>query len=371
MKKSILVIAITLLLVSFVGYIQSSTASESPREIICMAMFIMHDQAYGTWVSKHVVLFFEDVEGLPINLNNPALGDGFLKARIFWMSWGEQGVAIRIVMKYKPSISKETANKYASSFSEEVMKVINQTDTSTFFTKTYIDNATNTLIVIRDYGFLPDNVNSIDGLLKYKPAGGFADLITDNLLEKYVPSRIDSSGIFGQSMTELEYTLWKTNGYHWNFKIGFSSHSELDEEFMETLDLKSLIYNNDSIRPSNRRNSEIIIEIPKKHRTNSGIYKVTFEDFDPSPDTTVEEDGFIKAVYKLHAPIDNVVTKIRIELETSDNLDQKIIIVVGLLILAFVLVVVFKKKVKGGEKGIKIDGAGRYINPPHSWYPLP
>ena len=38
--------------------------SEKPKEVIHMALFINYHPAYGSWVSKMVVLEFEDVEGL-------------------------------------------------------------------------------------------------------------------------------------------------------------------------------------------------------------------------------------------------------------------------------------------------------------------
>ncbi|RLG92581.1 hypothetical protein DRO34_02235, partial [Candidatus Bathyarchaeota archaeon] len=63
MKKSV----IALLMVSFASFVSSGTAngSEKPKETIRMAMFIRSFQA-ECWVSKTVDIWFEDIEGLPI-----------------------------------------------------------------------------------------------------------------------------------------------------------------------------------------------------------------------------------------------------------------------------------------------------------------
>jgi len=316
-----------------------------------MAMFINYHPAYGSWVAKIVVLEFKGVEGLPIQINSPAFEDGFRKARIFWMPWGTQGYAIRLVMEYDPSINYETASAYASTISEEVMKIINQTKLPTFFRKTFLDNATNIVIAIVDHGFLPEALSSIEGLLEYRPRGGFADLITESFLQNYVPGKIDSTGRLGQSLTELEYSLQKiNNSYRWDFKISISLHTELkDEEWDETLDLNSLLFNDRPIEPSEQRTSEIIVEMPKYHKIPTGTYEMSIEDISPSQ--SVEEDDWMRVTYQLTAPIDNVVATVKVsKLRPSFEWDKIIAIVLVIVALA-VIAILFLKKRKGGEKG--------------------
>ena len=342
-----------MLLIFFAFFAPPSRCEENlPKETIRMAMFINYHPAYGSWVDKIVVLEFEGVEGLPIQINSPAFEDGFRKARILWMPWGTQGYAIRLVMEYDPSINNETASAYASTISEEVMKIINQTKLPTFFTKTYLDNATNTVIAIVDRGFLPEALSSIEGLLEYRPKGGFADLITESFLQNYVPAKIDSTGRLGRSLTELEYSLQKiNNSYSWNFKISISFHIDLkDEDWVEILDLNSLLLNDGRIEPSEQRTSEIIVEMPKYHKIPTGTYEMSIESIFP-PQSVKEEDDWIRVTYQLTAPIDNVVATVKVSKLKPSFEWEKIIAIVIVMVALTVIVILFLKKRKGGEKG--------------------
>jgi len=351
--KYLTVAVLMLLLSSLTSFaVYCVEESEKPEEVIRMALFINYHPAYGSWVSKIIVLEFEDVEGLPLEIDSPPFNDGFIKARIFWMPWGRQGYAIRLVMEYDSSISKETVMEYASVVSEEVMELINQTSLPIFFKKVYKDNSTNTLVVIIDRGYLPEALDSLRGLLKYRPREGFADLITDDLLRNYIPAKYyDSTGVHGQSLTELEHTLWKTNDtYRWAFKISFSIQTALKNgEWTEILNLNSLLLNNGPIRPSTQRTSEIIVEMPKKHSIPSGIYETDFEAIHPT-NNIQEKDGWLKVVYRVTTPIDNVVATIKVR-KSEAGFDWKPFIIVTSLVFLVILVAVFlKKKRKGGEK---------------------
>ena len=318
-----------------------------------MALFINYHPAYGSWLSKIIVLEFEDVEGLPLEIDSPPFNDGFIKARIFWMPWGRQGYAIRLVMEYDPSVSNETVMEYASVVSEEVMELINQTSLPIFFKKVYKDNSTNTLVAIIDHGYLPEALDSLRGLLKYRPREGFADLITDDFLRNYIPGEYyDSTGVHGQWLTELEYTLRKTNdSYRWAFKLSFSVQTALKNgEWTEILNLNSLLLSNDSINPSTQRNSTIIVQMLKYHRIRQETYEVSFESVYP-PQTVREENDWILVTYQVTAPIDNVVATIKVsKLKPSLEWDEIIAIIFIVATLAIIVTFFIKKKRKGVKK---------------------
>jgi len=344
MKKSV----IALLMVSFASFVSSGTAndSEKPKETIRMAMFIRSFQA-ECWVSKTVDIWFEDIEGLPIETNGPAFRNGFKEASILWVSYGMEGYAIRVVIEYDLSIDEETASNYALMVSDEVMNIINQTGLPVYWRNTRIDDATDTVVATVDRGLIPRNLSSLEGLLRYRPRNGFGSLLTQKLFQKFIPGKLPGQGpVIELGLSRLRYTLQRTNNdYRWDFIISFCVRTALkDEEWLETLDLNSLLCNNDSIRPSSQRISEIIVETPKKHSTPTRTYEASFEIVYPS--ASVEEGEWVRVVYQVNAPIDNIVVTIRIQLETNGSFDQRITIVVGLLILAFVLAVVFKKKRK-------------------------
>lgn len=346
MKKSVKIAL--LLMVSFASFVSSGTAndSEKPKETIRMAMFIRSFQA-ECWVSKTVDIWFEDIEGLPIETNGPAFRNGFRKASILWVSYGMEGYAIRVVIRYDLSIDKEIANKYALMVSDEVMSIINQRGLPVYWKNTRIDDATDTLVATIDRGLISRNLSSLEGLLRYRPRDGFGSLLTQELFQKFIPGKFPEQGpVIELGLSRLRYTLQRTNnGYRWSFIISFCVRTALkDGEWLETLDLNSLLCNNDFIRPSSRRISEIIVETPKKHSIPIGTYEASFETLYPS--ANVEEGEWIRVVYQVNAPIDNIVATIRIRLETNGSFDQRITIVVGLLILAFILAVVFKKKRK-------------------------
>lgn len=310
-----------------------------------MALFINHHPAYGSWVSKIIAMDFEDIEGLPIETSNPAFGEGFVKAELTWMPWGQEGYAIRFVVNYDPSIvSNETAVGYAYTVSEEIIKVTNQTNLRKFFSTAYIDNSTNTRVIIVDHGFLPATLSSLESLLNHRPNDGFANLLTEKLLQKFIPGETDETGIFGQALSDLKYMLIKINDrYQWNFKIQFSIHTPLcDERWVETLDLNSLLLNDGLIQPSSQRKSEIIVEMPKRHSIPSGDYEVTFETL--HPDGVVEEyDGWIRVVYQVTASIDNVVAAIKVNRVAAANGYMQFIII-GLIVVTLVIIVILIKK---------------------------
>lgn len=300
-----------LLLLSFAGFAYTSHGAEEnlPKETIRATIRIGYHPAYGAWVSKIVVLEFEDVEGLPIETDNPAF-ERLHEAKIKLMSWGRQGYAIRVLTTFDLSIGIEKANETAKEVSDIIMRTINQSSLKTFFTKPYPDNTT--IKVIIDRGFLPKELGSIEGLLKYRPTDGFASLITENLLRKTVPGNI-SGALNDLALNKLEYILRRTNTrYGWNFKIGFDVSTALkNEEWVETIDLNLLLLKEGLIKPLNQRTSKIIIEIPKKHSIPKGTYEMSLENI--SPVSSPEEDEYIlRVTYDITASIDNVLATVRV-----------------------------------------------------------
>ncbi|MGB9774909.1 MAG: hypothetical protein ACPL4I_13005, partial [Bacteroidota bacterium] len=147
------------------------------------------------------------------------------------------------------------------------------------------------------------------------------------------------------------YIVQKTNNsFSWAFKISFCVNTDLkDEEWLETLDLNSLLLNNGSIEPSEQRTSEIIVEMPRKHNIPTGTYEMSIEDI--SPPQSIEKDDWIRVTYQLTAPIDNVVATVKVsKLKPSFESDKIIVIVLVVAALA-AIVTLFLKKRKGGEKG--------------------
>lgn len=374
MLKQILVMATGIIIVScclpnascskLISQLQSCMIEDDlskPSEVIRIAMFIDYHPAYGSWVSKIIAMDFEDVDGLPLQINSPPFGEGFVRAEIFWMPFGAEGYAIGLIMKFDPSINNETAVEYATTVSEDVMKIMNQADLAIFFKKSFIDNRTNTRTVIIHRGFLPRTLDSVKGLLEYRPQKGFASLITEELLQKLIPGEIDETGVFGKALSELRYMLVKVNNrYQWNFRIQFSIHSALGgEKWIETLDLNSLLLNNEPIQPSPERASEIIVEMPKRHSIPSGIYEVCFEAL--HPDGVVEKYyEWVRVVYNVTSPIDNVIATIRVErVEAVNGYGQFIIIGLIVIALAFAVILIWKKR-RGGEKHVVENANNKY-----------
>lgn len=345
--------------------------SSKPSETIRIAMFINYHPAYGSWVSKIIAMDFEDVKGLPIETNNPAFGEGFVEATILWVSYGMDGWTIRLVMRYDLSVDNETANEYASMISDEIMRIIDKANTSIYWRNTRIDNESNTLVVAIDRGLLPRTLSSLEGLLKYRPRDGFASLISDNLLSKYIPGEIHEIGpLLELGLSDLKYVLEKKNGKcYWNFRIQFNVRIALgDEQWVEALDLNSLLFNDELISPSSQRSSEIIVEMPKRHSTPSGTYEVSIETV--HPDGVVEEyDGWIRVVYQVTAPIDNAVAAIKVNRIEAINWYGRFIII-GLIVVALVLVVILiEKKAKGGEKQVEENVTNRHDADSHHYLP--
>ncbi len=345
---AILIFIVACLLTSFA--VLECNAEESlgkPEEVIRMALFIVYYPFVSkSKITKIVDLHIEDVEGLPIDTNNPAFGDEFKEATILLVGYGGlEGEAIRLVMEYDLSVDNETANEYALMISDEVMDVINKTGLPIYWTNTRIDNVTNTLIVTIDRGLLPRTLASIEGLLKYRPKDGFAGLVTEKLLRETYPWKEPSLG-------KLKYSLKKTsNGYRWDFTISFSLATELrDEEWIETLNLNSLLLYNGSIQPADYRNSTIIVEMPKKHKIPQGTYETSFETVYPAADVE-ERDGWLRVEYQVTAPIDNVVATVKVS-KLKPGLEWDLIIAIIFIVAALAIVVTFfvKKKRKGGEK---------------------
>ena len=323
---------------------------EKPEEVIRMALFVDYHPAFGSWVTKTLDIWFEDIEGFPIATNGPAFGDGFKEAHILYVSYGAEGFAIRLVMKYDISVDNKTANEYALMVSDEVMNVINKTGLPIHWTNTRVDNATR--IVAIDRGLLPKTLSSIKGLLEYLPKDGFGSLITEKLLEKFVPGEIHEEGpLLELGLSRLRYTLLKINdSYRWYVIISFGVRTSLgNEEWIETLDLDSLLFHEGPIEPSVQRTSRIIIETPKRHSIPEGNYEANFETVYPAADVE-ERDGWLRVEYQITDPTDNVVAKIRIS-KLEEWFNYRIHLIVGFIILAIlVIATILVKKRKGVKK---------------------
>ena len=351
---AILIFIVACLLTSFA--VLECSAEESlgkPEEVIRMGLFVDYHPAFGSWITKTLDIWFEDIEGFPIATNRSAFSDGFKEAHIRYVSYGAEGFAIRLVMKYDLSVDNETANEYALMISDEVMDVINKTGLPIYWTNTRIDNVTNTLIVTIDRGLLPRTLTSIEGLLEYLPKDGFGSLITEKLLKKFVPGEIHEEGpLLELGLSRLRYTLLKINdSYRWYVIISFSVRTSLgDEEWVETLDLNSLLFHEGPIEPSVQRNSTIIIETPKRCSIPKGNYEANFETVYPAADVE-ERDGWLRIEYQVTAPIDNVVATVKVS-KLKPGLEWDLIIAIIFIVAALAIVVTFfiKKKRKGGEK---------------------
>jgi hypothetical protein len=337
---------VIILLIFFAFFATPSRCEENlPKETIRMAMFINYHPAYGSWLSKIVVLEFEGVEGLPIETNSPAFGEGFVEATILDVSYGMNGTAIRVVVEYDLSVNNETANNYASMISDEVMNAIGQSDLPVFWRNMRIDKATNRLIVTIDRGLKPRTYSFFKDFLKYRPKDGFASLVTEEFLEKSTSGQ-------EASLSRARYILQKTSiDYQWNFDISFSFDEDLkDEDWVEILDLNSLLLNDGLIEPSGQRISEIIVEMPKYHKIPTGTYEMSIESIFP-PQSVKEEDGWVRVTYQLTAPIDNVVATVKVSKLKPSFEWEKIIPVILVIAALAVIVILFLKKRKGGEKG--------------------
>ena len=354
LRAKYLTVAMLLLLLfqltSFAVY-SAEESLEKPEEVIRMALFVDYHPAFGSWVTKTLDIWFEDIEGFPIATNGPAFGDGFKEAHILYVSYGAEGFAIRLVIKYEISVDNKTANEYALMVSDEVMNVINKTSLPIHWTNTRIDNATR--IVTIDRGLLPRTLSSIKGLLEYLPKDGFGSLITEKLLEKFVPGEIHEEGpLLELGLSRLRYTLLKINdSYRWYVIISFGVRTSLGhEEWIETLDLNSLVFHEGPIEPSVQRTSRIIVEMPKRRSIPTGNYETNFETVYPAADVE-EKNGWLRVDYQVTTPINNFVAKIKIS-KLDEGFNYGIPIIVGLVILAILVIAVifFRKKRKGGEK---------------------
>lgn len=340
MKKesSVRKIGMILLLLCFVGFAQTSSCQTSenlpePSETIYVSVFISYIPAYGTFLTKYILIDFNDINGPPINTSIPAFDEYFREAKYELIPWGAEGLAVRVSAFYDSQISNDTADEYTNFIREEFLRVFNQTNLSLFDKGHIIDNATKTIRVHMDSGFIQGDLTSIENLIKYKPDDGFGQLITRDFLSLFIP------GNFSCGLTDLTYTLYKAdqNTIYWRFTIGYAT--SIDEKFIskeEDVNLSALLKTSSSIQPSHQRHSRIMIEIQKNAITPTETYSMNLESISPAF-TGIEENGTILVTYDLTGPIDNMSARISIRKE-KPGFDWNVTYVTIAIILAIISV---------------------------------
>lgn len=317
-------IFLLLLLISFAVPAVRGDFAE-PSEVIYVAVFF--GGAYGDHLSKMILLDFDDVDGLPVDTGLPCFGDGFVEGKYETISWGTQGYAARVRAHYDISIGNETAEAYADQVCHEFLDVFNQTGLETFDRTRFVKGETIEILI--DNGYFPDNLAITESLLTYKPTEGFADLITPDFLNIFVPHN------FSCGCVELSYTLRRVaDDFIWNFQFGYSTSKWMEDvKDVETVNLQGLL-STSSMEPSPQRSSTIMINIVKKTVMRSGTYSLNFENVLPPGFTEEDKEGTLTVTYNLTGPVDNVVAEIGVTPEQSSALYGLLVVVIVAVVAA-------------------------------------
>jgi hypothetical protein len=342
--KKVLTIVVLLLSVNTMTAPLASEQQEQQKEIIYIATWISYHPAYGSSLTKMVVLDFQGVDGLPIDTDREEFKEA-VKVKIKLMSWGAQGYGVRVFSSFDISLDNRTANKYATRICDEIMDIINMSHLGTIYRKTYIGEFDeNTIDVLIDRGFMPMDLSSIGGLLNFRPHDGFAKLITEELLHEAAAPK-DGLAFGEVDLVRLEYTLYKESGkFRWNFLTQFNVNTGLkDEEWVETLDLGSILMKKSMIEPSNQRDSKVYVDIPKRHSIPDATYSMILQSIHPRGVQQENATRFL-VTYDVTVPIDNVVARIFVRKEGQDFPVEAITLVTLVLVVIVVALAFLVKR---------------------------
>jgi len=365
--KKICAISILLLLcltfISTTRLVNAETLEEHREEIVAVVS-IGFLPAYGTDLTKLVIINFNDINALPMNTSLTAFSN-LNAATLRVIPWGNQGYAIKISTSYETTIGNNTSDERSKKICEEFLKVFGQTNLSEFDKRETYDSMT--ITIERYYGFFNGDLATIENLVKYKPTDGFGILITRNFLSKFVPYVVLSN--YSCGLTDLVYTLQKqsslTNSFRWGFRIGYSSSkittSDLDDKEVD-IDINGLLGHQGIIEPMSQTSAEINLEIYKNATTPTKTYFMNLDSISP-PYTRKQESEAIIVTYDLNGPIDDIIAKIKITTVENPNFDWTIIatlvviFVVGLIVCLFIIKQRKTKHSRSNEKNSRLSPA--------------
>jgi hypothetical protein len=309
--------------------------SSDLKEIMYIA--IIPDPGEKMELVKNVEFHFYDLTtGPTVNTTLPAFTNGLLGAKCELIREARK-CSIVFEINYSSTIGETQSSVYADSVAQEFLATFGYQNLDNV--SKAIDVIGTTIRVYTLFGKLDYTFQTVAMFLKYKPTNGcFANLISDELLRKYVITD-------GPDIIEATYTLTKNDqsGFLWNFKMIASSVKTWPtdaKEYIDTIDLKELLNATTPIVEKPSQQSAIIIVINNVTAWQGKTYTVVIKGINPEGYTIQNSEFWADSIdirYEpLNSPIEDIAIDISIDGPASD---QSVLIPVGIAIAVTIPVV--------------------------------
>jgi hypothetical protein len=307
----------------------------------------------GLSLVENTQINFFNATFLPFDLSSPALGEYFETARFSVVSG--QGVPdfwsfLRV--SYADKVNDSEAESYADDVLNEFRKAFSLS--LDILNKTHVfNNETASTDIYYQLNDIQDQIGSFKELSKYVPSEGLGDLISVDMLSRYVPSTANAA------LHDIEYRLTRNSqSILWEFSISLACWQDNVKEGSTEISLKNLLNYSGSISPSTIRTSQVQTNI---YSTTTGNKPLTLSLTGSSPpySNLKDENDVVTLTYNLTSSVDDIRITINIMAETGFNWIYLAVITVPIAItLVAVFLSVRNQRKKNREQKSKKEDTG-------------
>jgi hypothetical protein len=316
---------LTLCFMAFTGTSHGQTAENSPQssELLGITVDII-DHGSEESVIKNLVVEFVNATFLPFNASLPAFNDYFRTARFSVVSAGDVFFAY-LRVSYNVTLDAGTAEAYSDDVLGEFREAFNLT--LNVNDKTHVVNdETATIDVYYKLNDISRGIEPFEELTKYRPAEGFGQLVTRDLLSFYMQGGPETDYYI---VYALEYNLARIDqGLVWKFRLELGHSGIYQGEDHIDVSLNELLNHSGSVKSSTLRSSEVCLYVGKREVfPHKAPLQLSLSSSSPSYTDLKEEGDYMVATWNLTGSVPDIIVRINIAREGFNLVYAAIIIV--------------------------------------------